>query len=147
MRPTFRTHKLSALLLAMALPYGTALAASLSGSVTSQSQDPTALSPFDGTYHGMSKLVETSVPSCEAGTAVDLSVKQSLFHFAWRPGQDALVRVGPNGTYSGMLRGSFVSADKHMAVLPRIDGYADGHVMVGEYGTRWCKYSYQLNRV
>jgi hypothetical protein len=95
----------------------------------------------------MSKLVETSVPSCEAGTVVDLSVKQSLFRFAWRPGQDALVRVGPNGTYSGMLRGSFVSADKHMEVLPRIDGYADGHVMVGEYGTRWCKYSYQLNRV
>jgi hypothetical protein len=95
----------------------------------------------------MSKLVETSISSCDAGTLIDFQVRQSRFHFAWRAGQGAIVHVSPRGTYSAMLRGSFVAADKHMEVLPRIDGHTDGHVMAGEYGTRWCKYSYQLVRI
>ncbi|WP_216856262.1 hypothetical protein [Acidisphaera sp. S103] len=140
MRLTLRTHGPFAWLLAMALSSGAALAAVLP--VTSQDA-----SPFDGTYRGMSRLVETSAARCDAGTAIDFQVKHSQFHFAWRPGQDAIVDVGPRGTYSAMLRGSFVAADKHMEVLPRIDGHSDGHVMAGEYGTRWCKYSYQLDRI
>jgi hypothetical protein len=112
-----------------------------------QPPDLTAGSPFDGTYHGMSKLVETSVSSCDAGTSIEFQVKHNRFHFAWRPRQDAIVDVSPRGTYSAMLRGSFVAADKYMEVLPRIDGHTDGHVMAGEYGTRWCKYSYQLDRI
>jgi hypothetical protein len=147
MRPTLRIQKQCALLLGMALPCGTALAASLSGSVMSSPQDTATRFPFDGTYHGASKLVEARSQDCQAGAAVEVAVTHSQFHFAWRPGQDALVTVGPNGTYSAMLRGSVVAADKHMEVLPRIDGYADGHVMAGEFGTRWCKYHYQLGRV
>jgi hypothetical protein len=137
--------------LGIAFVCGTARAASLSGSIVSQPQDSSDSSPlsrFDGTYHGMSKLVQTSISSsCEMGAPVDLDVKEGRFHFAWRPLQDAVVSISREGTYSTMLRGSFVSADKHMEVLPRIDGYTDGHVMVGEFGTRWCKYSYRLDRV
>lgn len=147
MRRVLRAYGPHALLLGMALFSGTALAASSSGSATNQHQDLTAASPFDGTYHGVSKLVETSISKCDAGRSIDLTVEHSQFHFAWRPRQDAIVSVGPSGAYSAMLRGSFVAADKHMEVLPRIDGYTNGHLMVGEYGTRWCKYSYQLDRI
>ena len=145
MRLTLSTHGLCALFLAMALSSGTTFAASLSGSA--MGQDLAATSSFDGTYHGMSKLIETGTARCDPGTSIDFQVKHNRFHFAWRPGQDAIVDVSPGGTYSAMLRGSFVAADKHMEVLPRIDGHTDGHVMAGEYGTRWCKYSYQLDRI
>jgi hypothetical protein len=79
-RLTLRTHGPWTSFLAMALSSGTALAAALSGSATGQDRDLTAASPFDGTYHGMSKLVETSISSCDAGTLIDFQVRQSRFH-------------------------------------------------------------------
>jgi hypothetical protein len=140
-------RRIYVILLAAALPYRTPVAASLSGSITAQTQGSSAGSPFDGTYRGTSRLAQTSLSSCEAGTSIDLAVTNGRFRFAWRPRQSTVVSISHSGGFSAMLRGSFVAADKHMEVLPRIDGHTDGHMMVGEFGTRWCKYSYQLNRI
>jgi hypothetical protein len=97
---------------------------------------------FDGTYNGQSRLVAGSDPSCPAGTPISVSVTNGRFHFSWRPQQDAEVRMNADGSYSAMLTGSFASADKRMQVLPRIDGRTDGETLAGEYGTRWCKYTF-----
>jgi hypothetical protein len=101
---------------------------------------------FDGAYAGASKLVAGSDASCQAGGPVSVTVTNGRFHFVWRPAHDALVRIAADGSYSAMLRGSFVTADKTMQVLPRIDGRADSRTLAGEYGTRWCKYTYRLDR-
>ena len=101
---------------------------------------------YDGYYTGASQLVPGSDASCQPGMPITVTVTNGRFHFAWRPEQEAVVRIAADGAYSAMLQGSFVSADKHMQLLPRIDGQADSRTLVGEYGTRWCKYTYHLNR-
>ena len=103
-------------------------------------------SAFDGRYNGTSRLVAGDPADCQPGGAISVTVAGSRFHFPWRPRQDAMVSIGHDGKYSAMLQGSFVASEKHMQVLPEIDGHADGRALTGEYGTRWCKYTYQLER-
>jgi hypothetical protein len=126
---------------ALLLPAGVALAAS---APAAGGADPG--SRYDGVYSGTTRLVAGDATQCQPGGTASVTVANDRFHFAWRPRQDAIVPISAAGGYSAYLRGNAVSADKHMALLPRIDGYANGRVLAGSYGTRWCTYSYQFER-
>ena len=115
------------------------IAASASAAAT------TPLAGYDGVYSGTTHLVTGNPSQCQPDGLVTVNVTQGRFHYAWHPGQDAVVRIGANGGYSAMLAGSFASHDKHMLVLPRMDGRADGHALTGTFGTRWCTYSYRFD--
>jgi hypothetical protein len=101
---------------------------------------------FDGVYAGTPHLAVNSSADCQPARALRVMVTNGQFHYAWRPAQDALIRIYSKGGFSAMLSGSFVSADKHMQMLPRIDGQADGRTLTGEFGTRWCKYNFRFER-
>jgi len=103
-------------------------------------------SPFDGLYNGTSRLASAGQADCQPGGPISVTIAGGRFHFAWHPRQDAMVSIGPDGKYSAMLQESLVASEKNMQALPRIDGRADGHALTGEYGTRWCTYTYQLAR-
>jgi hypothetical protein len=125
------------LILALLLPAGASMAASA----------PTnAANAYDGVYSGTTHLIAGDATKCQPAGTVTVNVTHGRFHYAWGPRQDAIVPISSEGGYSAMLVGSFNTADKHMQMLPRIDGYANGSVLAGTYGTRWCTYSYQFNR-
>ncbi len=107
---------------------------------------PAAASAFDGVYGGTTQRAAGSGAGCKPGGPVTVTVTEGSFRYAWQADRAAYVRIAGDGSYSAMLLGSFATADKHMTLLPRIDGVASGDALTGEYGTRWCKYTYRLDR-
>ena len=101
---------------------------------------------FDGSYTGAGELAPSAGTFCPKAMPISAKVTDGTFRFALRADQEAVVRIKADGTYSATLPGSLAVADKHMLMLPRIDGRADGHTLAGDYGTRWCWYSYRLDR-
>jgi len=101
--------------------------------------DPT--SKFDGRYSGSSVTTDSA---CAPAGMIKASVTNGRLRLAAQP--QTRIAISSDGTYSAVLRGSVVTADKRMQVLPRIDGTADGQTLTGTYGTRWCSYTYHLDR-
>jgi hypothetical protein len=123
-----------------------ALGAAISAAVPLSGFAATARPGVDGVFRGTSHLVAGSDASCQSGMPMSVKVTGGQFYFAWRPRQGAEVRIASDGGYSALLRGTPADAEKHMLVLPRIDGDDNGQTLVGDYGTRWCDYTYRLSR-
>jgi hypothetical protein len=126
---------------ALLLPAGISLAASTPVPLRADSA-----SRYDGVYSGTTRLVAGDATQCQPGETTRVTVVNDRFNFAWGPRQDAIVPISAAGGYSAYLEGNSADADKHMELLPRIDGYVDGRVLAGSYGTRWCTYSYRFDR-
>ncbi len=106
---------------------------------------PSRSTAFDGVYAGPAHALAGYATACRAPEQIVVTVAQGRFRFPAQ--QDGIVTISGTGRYSAMLRGSLAAADRRMQTLPRIDGIADGSSLAGEYGTRWCKFAYQLRRV
>jgi hypothetical protein len=102
-------------------------------------------SPFDGTYSGNPSTLTSEGGACRPAARATVMVVDGRFRFPAQP--DAMVTITDSGRFTAMLERSFAAADKRMQALPRIDGVADGGTLTGEYGTRWCKYAFRLDRV
>ncbi len=101
---------------------------------------------FDGTYTGNTRLVVANAASCAPGGPVTVHVRAGRFDYPWQQSQPAAIRITAGGTWSATWPNAPVAADKRLAAWPRIDGVATGDRLSGEYGTRWCAYSYRLDR-
>jgi hypothetical protein len=106
-----------------------------------------AMSPFDGTYTGVSqRLSGDTATGCPEGGPVNITVSAGRFHYPWKPHQTFDVRIAANGAFAANAGNITAQADKHMMVVPIMQGRVTGAHLAGEFGTRWCSYRYEATR-
>jgi hypothetical protein len=106
-----------------------------------------AMSPFDGVYTGVSqRLSGDATAGCPDGGPVSITVSAGRFHYPWKLHQTFDVRIAANGAFAGNAGNITAQADKHMMVVPVMQGRVTGAHLAGEFGTRWCSYRYEATR-
>ena len=102
---------------------------------------------FDGTYSGTTQLIGSDTTSCSAGQMVTLDVRDGQFHQPWRPRQTFDVKIGSDGRFYARSGAITAQSDKHMMVVPVIEGQVSGKRLTADYGTRWCHYRLDASRI
>jgi hypothetical protein len=100
---------------------------------------------FDGIYKGNSQSVAASDDSCSPGREVALEVHNGRFKLAWRDRQVFDARISRDGTFFATTT-SMVQAEKHMTIVPTLQGHIDAAGLVADYGTRWCRYRLEASQ-
>jgi hypothetical protein len=144
-RYAWAKHGLPIIMLAAACGCATAASVAQTGSAVS-APPAVALSPFDGTYTGSSQRLSGDPGTCTEGGPVNLVVTAGRFHYPWKPLQTFDVRIAANGAFAANAGNITAQADKHMMLVPVMQGRVDGDRIAGEFGTRWCSYRYEATR-
>jgi hypothetical protein len=116
----------------MAVPARRAAADALEGGM--------AAYQFDGTYKGNSELVAANDQSCRTGQAVALEVHQGRLELPWHGPLVFNARISRDGTFFATAGDAPLRAEKHMTILPTLQGRIGATGLVADYGTRWCHY-------
>jgi hypothetical protein len=143
---------------------GTLLALTLGG-VNPAPAQPAAASQFTGTYTGTTRLageqsqvVAAAGPMqfeqqasgqagrCSPGGPVSLDVHDGRFRLPWSGPQAFNVRISPDGSFYATSSTVPAASDKHMMVVPTLQGRVSGASLVADYGTRWCHYRLEATR-
>jgi hypothetical protein len=66
-------------------------------------------------------------------------VRDGRFKFEWNEPTVFDVKIAADGTFYATTE-STVRAEKHMTLVPTMQGRIDGTMLVADYGTRWCHY-------
>jgi hypothetical protein len=122
---------------------GAALFALTSGSVIPASAQTTTLaatSAYAGTYTGTAQPVPGNDPSCDPGGHVTLAVQDGRFRLPWREPQAFDVRISPDGSFYATSGSVLAQSDKHMMLVPTLQGRVSSTGLQATYGTRWCRY-------
>jgi hypothetical protein len=143
-------HGLPIVLLAAACGCATAASPLPSATTSSapQGTPPAALlSPFDGRYTGHTqRLSGDATTGCPEGGPVTLDVTAGRFQYPWRPLQTFDVRIAASGGFAANAGNLTAQSDKHMMIMPVMDGAVHGDRIAGEFGTRWCSYRFEATR-
>jgi hypothetical protein len=100
---------------------------------------------FDGTYAGNSQQVTANDQSCRPGREVSLEVNKGMLKLAWTERQAFEAPIARDGSFYATT-GSVVQADKHMTILPTLEGRITHGNLVADYGTRWCRYRLEASQ-
>ena len=111
-----------------------------------QSASPPAASSFAGTYTGATRHISGHDGHCWLGGPVKLEVHDGRFRFPWNEPQAFDVTISPDGTFYAASPGVLAKSDKHMMLVPTMQGYVSGATLVADYGTRWCHYRLEATR-
>ena len=127
------------------LAAGALLALALA-SLSPASAQPGSAATFTGTYTGVIQAVAGNDPSCAPGSRVTLDVQNGRFRLAWHEPQAFDVRIGPDGSFFATSGSVLAQSDKHMMVVPTLQGHVSNAGLVADYGTRWCHYRLEATR-
>lgn len=121
---------------------GTLLAVTLGGlsPASAQTANLTSAWPFTGTYTGTTQPVPGNDPSCAPGGRVTLDVQNGRFRLPWHEPQAFDVRISADGSFVATSGSVLAQSDKHMMLVPTMQGRVSGASLVADYGTRWCRY-------
>jgi hypothetical protein len=123
-----------------------ALACGCISPALAQPATPDAAASFSGTYTGTTQHISGHDGHCWLGGPVKLEVHDGRFRFPWNEPQEFDVKIGPDGTFNASSPGVLSKSDKHMMLVPTMQGYVSGSTLVADYGTVWCHYRLEATR-
>jgi hypothetical protein len=101
---------------------------------------------FDGVYKGNSQRITTHDDVCGPGQQVALEVHNGRVRMPWNESQVFDARVSRDGTFFATTGGSLVQAEKHLTIIPTLQGRIGPAGLVADYGTRWCRYRLEASQ-
>jgi hypothetical protein len=100
---------------------------------------------FDGLYKGDSQRVIAKQDACAPRQEVALDVRNGRFKLNWHGPQVFDAKIARDGSFYATT-GSVGQAEKHMTILPTLQGRIDAAGLVADYGTRWCRYRLEASQ-
>jgi len=98
----------------------------------------------DGIYQGTTeRLTGANEHHCSDSGPISIEVTGGRFKLPWRPLQTFDARIDAHGGFSATTANQFAAADKHMTIVPVLQGHVVEGRIIGEYGTRWCSYRFE----
>jgi hypothetical protein len=131
---------------AVALPFiCTAAGQARSASLNGLESGLTAY-PLDGIYKGNTEPFPANNEACLPGQAVALEVRNGRFKLAWNERQLFDAKIRPDGTFYATTGASPIQAEKHMTLVPTLQGHVAAADVTADYGTRWCRYRLEASQ-
>jgi hypothetical protein len=102
--------------------------------------------PLDGIYEGNTQPFPTNNEACRPGQAVALEVRNGRLELAWNERQLFDAKIRPDGTFYATTGASPIQAEKHMTIVPTLQGHVAAADVTADYGTRWCRYRLEASQ-
>jgi hypothetical protein len=95
---------------------------------------------FAGVYSGSSQLFATKDESCHPGIEVAVEVRNGRLRMPWNDRQIFDASISRDGSFYATSGAPVVQAEKHMTLVPTLQGRISSAGLVADYGTRFCHY-------
>jgi hypothetical protein len=101
---------------------------------------------FDGVYNGSAQRVATTDESCRPARDVALEVRNGQFKLPWQGNLSFDARVAHDGSFYATSGVPASVAEKHMTLVPTLQGRIGAKGLVADYGTRFCHYRLEASQ-
>jgi hypothetical protein len=101
---------------------------------------------FDGVYKGNSQRIASNDESCRPNQQVAVKVRYGRFTLPWNDRQSFDAKIARDGSFFATSGVPPVLAEKHMTIIPTLQGRIGAAGLVADYGTRWCRYRLEASQ-
>jgi hypothetical protein len=107
----------------------------------------TPASLVDGIYIGTTQRISgANTEGCAPDGPISIEVREGRLRLPWRPLQTFDGKIDPRGGFYVTTGNTYAQADKHMMIVPTMQGHVVDGRITGEYGTRWCSYRFEAEK-